>query len=93
MGKRLYVGNIPFSLNDQTMAELFEEFGTVEFAKVISIRNSGRSKGFGFVEMSTEAEAQSAISQMDGKKIEGRNLKVNEAKPLVRNDNRDSELL
>ena len=89
MGKRLYVGNLPFSQNDQTMEELFAEFGTVEFAKVITIRNSGRSKGFGFVEMSTEEEAQAAIGQMDGKEIEGRNLIVNEAKPLERNDNRD----
>ena len=88
MGKRLYVGNLPFSQNDQTMEELFAEFGTVEFAKVITIRNSGRSKGFGFVEMSTEEEAQEAISQMDGKEIEGRNLIVNEAKPLERNDHR-----
>ncbi len=89
MGKRLYVGNLPFSQDDQTMEELFAEFGTVEFAKVITIRNSGRSKGFGFVEMSTEEEAQAAISQMDGKEIEGRNLVVNEAKPLERNDNRE----
>jgi RNA recognition motif-containing protein len=88
MGKRLYVGNLPFSQNDQTIEELFAEFGTVEFAKVITIRNSGRSKGFGFVEMSTEEEAQEAISQMNGKEIEGRNLIVNEAKPLERNDNR-----
>ena len=88
MGKRLYVGNLPFSQDDQTMEELFAEFGTVEFAKVITIRNSGRSKGFGFVEMSTEEEAQAAISQMDGKEIDGRNLVVNEAKPLERNDNR-----
>ena len=89
MGKRLYVGNLPFSQNDQTLEELFTEFGTVEFAKVITIRNSGRSKGFGFVEMSTEEEAQAAISKMNGKEIEGRELKVNEAKPLVRNDNRE----
>ena len=89
MGKRLYVGNLPFSQNDQSIEELFAEFGTVEFAKVITIRNSGRSKGFGFVEMATEEEAQAAISQMDGKEIEGRNLVVNEAKPLERNDNRE----
>lgn len=88
MGKRLYVGNLPFSQNDQSLEELFAEFGTVEFAKVITIRNSGRSKGFGFVEMSTEEEAKAAISQMDGKEVEGRDLIVNEAKPLERNDNR-----
>ena len=81
MGKRLYVGNLPFSQDDQTMEELFAEFGTVEFAKVITIRNSGRSKGFGFVEMSTEEEAQAAIAALDGQDCGGRALKVNEAKP------------
>ena len=89
MGNRLYVGNLPFSQNDETLTKLFAVYGTVEYAKVITIRNSGRSKGFGFVEMSTEEEALNAISQMDGKEIEGRNLKVNEAKPLVRNDYRE----
>ncbi|MCF6335647.1 MAG: RNA-binding protein [Spirochaetales bacterium] len=89
MGKRLYVGNLPFSQNDQTMEILFAEFGSVEFAKVITIKNSGRSKGFGFVEMSTEEEAQKAIEKMNDREIEGRKLVVNEAKPLERNDNRE----
>jgi len=88
MGKRLYVGNLPFSQNDQMMEALFSDFGTVESAKVITIRNSGRSKGFGFVEMSTEEEALAAIEKMNGKDIEGRELIVNEAKPLERNDHR-----
>jgi cold-inducible RNA-binding protein len=90
MGKRLYVGNLPFSQNDQTMEELFSEFGTVDFAQIITIRNSGRSKGFGFVEMSTEEEALAAIEKMNGREIEGRALIVNEAKPMERNDNRSS---
>ena len=90
MGKRLYVGNLPFSQNDQTMEELFADFGTVEFSKVITIRNSGRSKGFGFIEMSTEEEALAAIENMNGKEVEGRELIVNEAKPLERNDHRGS---
>ncbi len=89
MGKRLYVGNLPFSQNDETLKDLFTDFGTVENAKVITIRNSGRSKGFGFVEMSTEEEALAAIEKMNGKDIEGRELIVNEAKPLERNDHRE----
>ena len=67
---------------------MFSVFGTVEYAKVITIRNSGRSKGFGFVEMSTEEEALTAIEKMSGKDVEDRNLIVNEAKPLERNDHR-----
>ncbi len=90
MGKRLYIGNLPFLQNDETLEVLFTEFGTVEFAKVITIRNSGRSKGFGFVEMSTDEEALSAIEKMNGKEIEGRELIVNEAKPLERNDHRET---
>jgi cold-inducible RNA-binding protein len=89
MGKRLYVGNLPFSQTDATLEELFSDYGTVEFSKVITIRNSGRSKGFGFVEMSSEEEALLAIKNMSGKEIEGREIIVNEAKPLERNDNRD----
>ncbi len=89
MGKRLYVGNLPFSQNDETLNDMFAVFGTVEYAKVITIRNSGRSKGFGFVEMSTEKEALEAIEKMSGKEVDGRNLIVNEAKPLERNDHRD----
>ncbi|MCK5674422.1 MAG: RNA-binding protein [Spirochaetales bacterium] len=89
MGKRLYVGNLPFSQNDETLKDLFTDFGTVDNAKVITIRNSGRSKGFGFVEMSTEEEALAAIEKMNGKNIEERELIVNEAKPLERNDHRD----
>lgn len=89
MGKRLYVGNLPFSQNDDTLEALFAVFGTVEYAKVITIRNSGKSKGFGFVEMSTEKEALQAIAEMSGKSLEDRDLIVNEAKPLERNDHRD----
>ena len=88
MGKRIYVGNLPFSQNDETLNAMFSVFGTVEYAKVITIRNSGRSKGFGFVEMSTEEEALEAIEKMSGKEVEDRNLIVNEAKPLERNDHR-----
>jgi cold-inducible RNA-binding protein len=89
MGKKLYVGNLPYSQNDESLEALFSEFGTVESSKVITIRNSGRSKGFGFVEMSTEEEALKAIENMNEKEVEGRNLIVNEAKPLERNDHRE----
>lgn len=84
MGKKIYVGNLPFSSNDQSLETLFSDFGTVESAKVIIDRDSGRSKGFGFVEMSTEEEAQAAIEQLNEKEIEGRNIRVNEAKPKER---------
>jgi RNA recognition motif-containing protein len=88
MGKKLYVGNLPFSVNDESLAEIFAQSGTVESAKVIMDRNSGRSKGFGFVEMSTDEEAQEAISQFDGQEHDGRALKVNEARPMEPRQNR-----
>jgi len=81
MGKNLYVGNLSYDVNDSMLEQLFGEHGTVDSAKVIMDRDSGRSKGFGFVEMGTDEEAQAAISALDGKECEGRNLKVNEAKP------------
>ncbi len=81
MGKNLYVGNLNYDINDEALEEMFSSHGTVESAKVIIDRDSGRSKGFGFVEMSTDEEAQAAISELDGKEIDGRNIKVNEAKP------------
>lgn len=84
MGKKIYVGNLPYSSNDQSLEVLFSKYGTVESAKVIMDRDSGRSKGFAFVEMSTEEEAQEAIEQLNEKEVDGRNLKVNEAKPQDR---------
>ena len=81
MGKNLYVGNLSYDVNDSTLEQLFGEHGTVDSAKVIMDRDSGRSKGFGFVEMGSDDEAQSAISALDGQECGGRNIKVNEAKP------------
>lgn len=81
MGKKIYVGNLAYSFNDQTLQTLFAEFGTVESAKVITDRDSGRSKGFGFVEMANENEAQNAIQSLNEKEVDGRKIKVNEAKP------------
>ena len=81
MGKKLYVGNLNYSVTDSDLMKLFEPHGTVESAQVIMDRDTGRSKGFGFVEMSSDAEAQAAITGMGGKEVDGRNLTVNEAKP------------
>lgn len=82
MGKKLYVGNLPFSADDQSLTDTFSQCGTVESVKVITDRDTGRSKGFGFVEMSSDAEAQEAISKFDGQDFQGRQIKVNEAKPM-----------
>lgn len=81
MGKRLYVGNLPYSVDSSQLQQLFEKHGTVASAQVLSDRETGRSKGFGFVEMSTEEEAQNAIHALNGQQFEGRALTVNEARP------------
>ena len=81
MAKKLYVGNLSYDTTDSDLQELFEEFGTVESAQVIIDRDSGRSKGFGFVEMSSDQEAQAAIDALNGQEVNGRALTVNEAKP------------
>lgn len=83
MGKKLYVGNLPYSATDQILSDTFAQCGTVESAKIITDRDTGRSKGFGFVEMSTEAEAANAIAQFNGADYDGRAMTVNEAKPMV----------
>ena len=81
MGKKLYVGNLGYGVTDSDLTKMFEAHGTVESAQVIMDRDTGRSKGFGFVEMKTEQEAQAAIAALNGKDADGRPLKVNEAKP------------
>ena len=81
MGKKLYVGNLPYSVRDESLQEAFVAFGTVESARVITDRETGRSKGFGFVEMSSDDEAMNAIEQMNGKPLDGRNITVSEARP------------
>lgn len=81
MAKRLYVGNLAFSVTENALETLFSQIGTVEAVNLIIDRVSGRSKGFGFVEMSTDDEAQKAISQLSGKEFEGRQLRVSEARP------------
>jgi RNA recognition motif-containing protein len=82
MGKKLYVGNLSYSVNDDSLQQHFSEFGAITSAKVMMDRDSGRSKGFGFVEMSSDAEAQAAISGMNGKSVDGRDMVVNEARPM-----------
>ena len=81
MGRKLYVGNLPYSATEQTLREAFSASGTVDSATVITDRDTGQSKGFGFVEMATDAEAQAATQAMNGQTLDGRQIKVNEAKP------------
>src|SRR5437762_14229423 len=81
MGRKLYVGNLAYGVSSSDLEQMFAPFGTVESAQVITDRDTGRSKGFGFVEMSSDAEAQAAIAAMNGQESGGRALTVNEAKP------------
>ncbi|MFW6154833.1 MAG: RNA recognition motif domain-containing protein [Planctomycetota bacterium] len=81
MGKKLYVGNLGYDVNDADLSQLFAQHGTVESAVVITDKMTGQSKGFGFVEMSTDQEAQTAISELNGQDLDGRPMTVDEAKP------------
>lgn len=81
MGKKLYCGNLSFGVSSSDLEQLCSEFGTVESAQVISDRDTGRSKGFGFVEFTNDAEAQAAITALNGREHDGRTLTVNEARP------------
>ncbi len=81
VGRKLYVGNLSYSTTSSDLQEMFAPFGKVDSATVVEDRDTGRSKGFAFVEMSTDAEAQAAIQGLDGKERDGRTLKVNEARP------------
>ncbi len=81
MGKKLYVGNLGYGVTDSDLTKMFEPHGTVESAQVIMDRDAGRSKGFGFVEMKTDQEAQAAIAALNGQDVGGRSLTVNEARP------------
>src|SRR5687768_4507669 len=81
MGRKLYVGNLTYGVTNSDLEKMFEPYGTVQSAQVIMDRDTGRSKGFGFVEMGSDQEAQAAIAALSGKQMGGRNLTVNEAKP------------
>lgn len=87
MGSKLYVGGLPYSVTEGRLTELFSAHGTVDSANVISDKFTGQSRGFGFVEMSSSSEAQSAINSLNGTQFEGRSLIVNEAKPMAKRDN------
>jgi len=82
MGNKLYVGNLPYSFRDEDLQQAFSQHGSVSSAKVMMERDTGRSKGFGFVEMGSDAEAQTAINAMNGQQFGGRGLVVNEARPM-----------
>ena len=82
MGNKLYVGNLPYSVRDEDLQQSFGQFGSVTSAKVMMERDTGRSKGFGFVEMGNDAEAQAAIAGMNGQPLGGRSVVVNEARPM-----------
>ena len=88
MGSKLYVGGLPYSVTEGRLQEIFAVHGTVESANVISDKFTGQSRGFGFVEMSSGAEAQKAIEALNGTQLDGCTLTVNEAKPMARRDNR-----
>ncbi len=88
MSTKIYVGNLAFTVSNDTLAEKFAQFGTVQSAKIIMDRDTNRSKGFGFVEMSTSNEASEAISSLNGSDFGGRQMNVTEAKPMVPRDNK-----
>lgn len=88
MGKKLYVGNLSFNTTEDTLRNLFQSYGTVASAKIITDRDSGSSKGFGFVEMGSDAEAGAAIAGSNGTDLDGRQIKVNEAMDKPRRDDR-----
>ena len=88
MGKKLYVGNLPFSATEDVLADSFAECGTVDSVRIITDRDTGRSKGFGFVEMSSDEEATTAITKFNGAMYEGRAMTVSEAKPMAPRENR-----
>ena len=88
MNTKIYVGNLAFTVSNDTLAEKFAQYGTVQSAKIIIDRDTNRSKGFGFVEMSTGAEAADAISSLNGSDFGGRQMNVTEAKPMVPRDNK-----
>lgn len=88
MSQKIYVGNLGFSINNESLSAKFAQYGTVNSAKVITDRDTQRSKGFGFVEMSTSAEAADAIRALNGTDFEGRQMNVSEAKPMAPRDSR-----
>jgi RNA recognition motif-containing protein len=90
MSQKIYVGNLGYSVNNETLKQKFAQYGTVSSSNVIMDKETGRSKGFGFIEMSNAQEASSAIESLNGSEFEGRNMNVSEAKPQAPRDDRDN---
>jgi len=90
MAKKLYVGNLSYNMTEDALKETFSQAGTVDSAIIIKDKMSGRSKGFGFVEMSTDEEAQKAVEMLNGKELDGRALTVNEARPMEERPRREN---
>lgn len=90
MGKNIYIGNLSFSASESSLTQLFSQHGTVSACRIVTDRNTGRAKGFAFVEMSTDEEAQKAISSINGQVVDGRALNVSEARPRVEKNSRDT---
>lgn len=88
MGKKLYIGNLPYNVRDEDLQSKFSEFGAVASAKVITDRETGRSKGFGFVEYESDSDADSAVEKMNGQAFNGRNINVSEARPQAPREDR-----
>lgn len=88
MGKKIYIGNLSYNVDDQSLTDLFSQHGNVESVRIVTDRETGRSKGFAFVEMSMDSEATNAIDKLNGFDFLGRNLNVSEAKPMAPRDNR-----
>lgn len=88
MGKKIYIGNLSYNVDDQSLGDLFSQHGTVESTRIVTDRETGRSKGFAFVEMSMDSEATTAIEKLNGFDFLGRNLNVSEAKPMAPRENR-----
>lgn len=88
MGKKIYIGNLSFNVDDQSLTGLFSQFGEVETVRIITDRDSGRSKGFAFVEMSSASQASAAIEKLNGSDFSGRSINVSEAKPMAPRENR-----
>ncbi|MBT3468247.1 MAG: RNA-binding protein [Opitutae bacterium] len=86
----IYIGNLSYNITDQDLQKLFEEYGKVDRSNVISDRETGRSKGFGFIEMPDQSEGQKAIEELDGQEVDGRNIRVNEARPKEDRPRRDN---
>lgn len=91
MATKLFVGSLPYSTTDDELENMFSQYGTVASAKVIFDRETGRSKGFGFVELESDDAAKTAINDLNGKDYEGRSLVVNEARPMERRENRGND--